>query len=47
MASGEELQNRLTDFAVGVMDLCDQLPKTFFRATSQRAAFPIRYRVRG
>jgi four helix bundle protein len=29
MASGEELQERLTDFAVGVMDLCDQLPKTF------------------
>ena len=29
MASGEELQERLTDFAVRVMDLCDQLPKTF------------------
>lgn len=29
MASGEELQNRLTDLAVGVMDLCDQLPKSF------------------
>jgi four helix bundle protein len=29
MASGEELQERLTDFAVGVMDLSDQLPKSF------------------
>ncbi len=29
MASGEELQERLTDFALRVMDLCDRLPKTF------------------
>ncbi len=29
MASVEELQERLTDFAVRVMDLCDRLPKTF------------------
>ncbi len=29
MASGEELQERLTDFAVGVIELCDRLPKTF------------------
>ena len=29
MATGEQLQDRLTEFAVQVMELCDKLPKTF------------------
>jgi len=29
MPSGEKLQERLVEFAVGAMDLCDHLPKTF------------------
>ena len=29
MAKGEEIQDRLTDFAVKIMELCDGLPKTF------------------
>jgi four helix bundle protein len=29
MAKGEDLQGRLVEFAASVMELCDQLPKTF------------------
>jgi four helix bundle protein len=29
MTTGNDIQERLTDFAVRVMELCDNLPKTF------------------
>lgn len=29
MTKGEDIQDRLVDFAVNVMGLCDRLPKTF------------------
>jgi four helix bundle protein len=29
MAKGDDILNRLTGFAVRVMQLCDDLPKTF------------------
>lgn len=28
MAKGDDLEDRLIDFAVGVLDLCDKLPRT-------------------
>jgi len=39
VAKGDDIRERLVEFAVQVMDLCDELPKTRLRGTIFQGSF--------